>query len=536
MTTPSFVQVPPDSTGKKIDNVQVVVGANTVDRQVIVLADPADPAGYVSVLASTPTGTEHGVAVRQVGSVAVTTSAWPLPTGAATETTLAAVGSAVSSAGATAHTDSGALLTSLGTDGATPPSIPGTGVRGWLRATYDRLGGTLLVDGSAHTQPVSAAALPLPTGAATEGTLAAFEAQAHADAGTIATDVVAVTTSLGTDGATPPTIPGTGVRGWLRSIYDRLGGPLNTRSLVHTTDSVLSYMPPAVIDANNSSTAALLSNGVFTGVATDVSMYNHVMVLVNSNRASATNGVAIEFSADGTTWIDSSLFTYTPGTAPNTGNSFASHCRGQYMRVVYTNTNAAQTSFSLTTYLMSDLATGDIVPLGAAPDLSQHAQMVMAQIVGQSTAGGTTLVPVKVNPAGNLGIANASVSVTGAAVPPDATMIGGTDGANLQPVQVDAKGMQVRDDYLTQVPLTDQAGAGAALAFTFATAVDCVWVTDIGATTSNISRVVINGTANSTTGHVLQNGTPFPFMMRGISSVSVYAPSGSTISVCGYRR
>jgi len=32
--------------------------------------------------------------------------------------------------------------------------------------------GTFLVDGSAHTQPISAAALPLPTGAATEATLA----------------------------------------------------------------------------------------------------------------------------------------------------------------------------------------------------------------------------------------------------------------------------------------------------------------------------------------------------------------------------
>src|SRR5918911_5201865 len=59
------------------------------------------------------------------------------------------------------------------------------------------------VDGSAVTQPVSVASLPLPAGAATEA-------------------------SLGTDGATPPTIPGTGIRGWLRSIYDTLKGTLAT--------------------------------------------------------------------------------------------------------------------------------------------------------------------------------------------------------------------------------------------------------------------------------------------------------------------
>jgi hypothetical protein len=35
--------------------------------------------------------------------------------------------------------------TSLGTDGATPPAISGTGVRGWLRGIYEKLAGTLAV-------------------------------------------------------------------------------------------------------------------------------------------------------------------------------------------------------------------------------------------------------------------------------------------------------------------------------------------------------------------------------------------------------
>lgn len=38
------------------------------------------------------------------------------------------------------------IRTDLGTDGAAPPAIPGTGVRGWLRAIYDKLLGTLQVD------------------------------------------------------------------------------------------------------------------------------------------------------------------------------------------------------------------------------------------------------------------------------------------------------------------------------------------------------------------------------------------------------
>jgi hypothetical protein len=38
----SFVQVAPDSTGKKIDTSQLVDGANTVERQRVVLGDDVD--------------------------------------------------------------------------------------------------------------------------------------------------------------------------------------------------------------------------------------------------------------------------------------------------------------------------------------------------------------------------------------------------------------------------------------------------------------------------------------------------------------
>lgn len=44
MAADGFVQVPPDSTGKKIDNVELVVGANTVERQrfVVGAVDPTN--------------------------------------------------------------------------------------------------------------------------------------------------------------------------------------------------------------------------------------------------------------------------------------------------------------------------------------------------------------------------------------------------------------------------------------------------------------------------------------------------------------
>lgn len=64
-----------------------------------------------------------------------------------------------------------------GTDITSPTAMPvgGVGIRGWLSAIWTKLNGSLAVTGTFFqaTQPVSAASLPLPTGAATETTLSA---------------------------------------------------------------------------------------------------------------------------------------------------------------------------------------------------------------------------------------------------------------------------------------------------------------------------------------------------------------------------
>lgn len=51
-----------------------------------------------------------------------------------------------------------------------------------------------------------------------------------------------VNTNLGTDGATPPVILGTGVRGWLRAIYDKtITGLARSWTLNKNTDSMIAY-------------------------------------------------------------------------------------------------------------------------------------------------------------------------------------------------------------------------------------------------------------------------------------------------------
>jgi hypothetical protein len=50
--TDNYVQVPPNSTGLKIDTSELAYGGNTVERQRIVLADPANALGIAKVSAA----------------------------------------------------------------------------------------------------------------------------------------------------------------------------------------------------------------------------------------------------------------------------------------------------------------------------------------------------------------------------------------------------------------------------------------------------------------------------------------------------
>jgi len=71
---PGFVQVAPDSTGKKIDTCEVSTASGTVERQGICVGDPADGSGLCAVRqdnAQSATDYSLAVHVRQVLDVAL---------------------------------------------------------------------------------------------------------------------------------------------------------------------------------------------------------------------------------------------------------------------------------------------------------------------------------------------------------------------------------------------------------------------------------------------------------------------------------
>lgn len=99
----------------------------------------------------------------------------------------------------------------------------------------------------------------------------------------------------------------------------------------------------SLVSTANSSTALLILNGTFTGTSEDVSDYSHITVSVFSSHASATDGLQLQQSSDGTFWDFVDAYT-VPAT---TGKTFSAAVQAKFFRVVYTNGGIMQTAFRL---------------------------------------------------------------------------------------------------------------------------------------------------------------------------------------------
>ena len=99
----------------------------------------------------------------------------------------------------------------------------------------------------------------------------------------------------------------------------------------------------SMVDSNNSTTTPLLADAVFTGTATDILSYSAICILVYSDVASATTGLHVQFSSNGTDWHGGEDYTITAGST----KFFTPPAQAQYYRVVYTNGAVDQTSFHL---------------------------------------------------------------------------------------------------------------------------------------------------------------------------------------------
>lgn len=118
------------------------------------------------------------------------------------------------------------------------------------------------------------------------------------------------------------------------------------------------------VDANNSTAATLLSGAVFTGVATDVSRYTTVNVAVFADQVSATNGLSMQQSSDGTNWDVTDTYT-VPITSAGNGKTYRVQVASKWFRVVYTNGGTNQGAFRLQSVLKTADAANSVRPQDA---------------------------------------------------------------------------------------------------------------------------------------------------------------------------
>lgn len=103
--------------------------------------------------------------------------------------------------------------------------------------------------------------------------------------------------------------------------------------------------PANSVSSVNSSTTTLTANSTFTGTSESTLNYAGISIEVFSDVASASGGLIIEQSQDGTNWDTQDVYSTLASTAFQTTISLT----GQFYRIVFTNGTTNQTTFRLQT-------------------------------------------------------------------------------------------------------------------------------------------------------------------------------------------
>lgn len=109
----------------------------------------------------------------------------------------------------------------------------------------------------------------------------------------------------------------------------------------------LHVVAPGHVCTENSTSANLGNGATFTGEWQDMVDYGVVSIGVISDQNSATDGLVIQWSADGTNAVDSDVFTISA----NSGKTFTFGPARRYVRVKYTNGTTPTTSLNIETVL-----------------------------------------------------------------------------------------------------------------------------------------------------------------------------------------
>lgn len=176
-------------------------------------------------------------------------------------------------------------------------------------------------------------------------------------------------TDMGSPGATPPAIAGSGLIGWLRGVIDKLSSLLTVR--IYGTDSGGVDRPilvgplgrpiiamPAPIEVRNALGALAANTTTFTDPPIDLgpaaTRQHTLLMLTKTGVASAGEALNIKWSDDNINWVfvSPSPLGSTSSSSSYSSASAGSTCTqgrpmGRYARGFYTNGSTPQTDLQL---------------------------------------------------------------------------------------------------------------------------------------------------------------------------------------------
>jgi len=207
------------------------------------------------------------------------------------------------------------------------------------------LAGSLTVDGSAVTQPISATALPLPSGAATES-----------NQNTSNTSLSNIEGSL----AGTLTVDGSAVTQPISAIALPLPSGAATDANQSTANASLSSMDTALasIDASLlgtittsqgvSRSTAVLKSGVAVSAGdttSSIDCQNHKQVAIYGTSSDNSQQLVIQASDDATNWYETDAYVFANATSGDYYHKFDACAR--YYRVKYSSTATETTRYSM---------------------------------------------------------------------------------------------------------------------------------------------------------------------------------------------
>jgi hypothetical protein len=302
---------------------------------------------------------------------------------------------------------------------------------------YQRVKITLGADGvndgdvaSANALPVSAASLPLPTGAATEATLAAIQGAQLPDGHNVTVDnasiaITAAALPLPAGAATAANqLPDNhqvtaNLSATDNAVLDAIAasvaaidsGQLADGHNVTIDNTTLAIANDDTVSTNNSTTSPLGGGATFTGTGDDVSDFATVTCQLYADENSATDGMTFQFSTDNSNWDDVYSFTMTGGET----RRFQFPVCAQYFRIVYTNGATPQAAFRVQTLLKRQNTNTSIHRIEDNVSTDRSATLVKAGLIAQVNGTGD-FIPIQANAGGILKIGG-SVDVDSSALP-----------------------------------------------------------------------------------------------------------------------